>query len=135
MAIEWTPDLSVGIEFIDNQHKELFAKIKNLVVACNEKRGQEIIIETLQFLENYTIEHFGAEESAMQKHNYPEYPSHKSQHEEFKKDIRDLKKGIDKEIDRLFVADRVSNYLVNWLVLHIRKVDKALGAFLKGLLI
>ncbi len=131
MAIEWTPDLSVGIEFIDNQHKELFVRINNLVLACNEKRAQEIIIETFRFLENYTVEHFGAEEAEMQKHAYPQYPFHKSQHEEFIKDIQDLKGGLNKEVDRLFVADRVSNYLVNWLVLHIRKVDKALGIFLK----
>ena len=131
MTIVWTPDLSVGIEFIDTQHKELFARISNLVAACQEKRGEEIIIETFKFLENYTIEHFGAEESAMQKHSYPQYIFHKSQHEEFIKDIQDLKGGLNKEVDRLFVADRVSNYLVNWLVLHIRKVDKALGIFLK----
>ncbi len=131
MKIEWTPDLSVGIEFIDIQHKELFIRINNLVLACNEKRGQDIIVETFRFLENYTIEHFGAEEAEMQKHNYPQYSFHKSQHQEFVRDIQSLKKDLEKEIDRLFVADRVSNYLVNWLVLHIRKVDKALGVFLK----
>lgn len=131
MAIEWTSDLSVGIEFIDNQHKELFARINNLVEACKEKNGKENLTEVFQFLKDYIIEHFGAEEAVMQKYNYPQYDYHKGQHEEFVKDTSELEKGLNNEIDQLFVADRLSNYLVSWLVLHIRRVDKALGIFLK----
>ncbi len=37
--IEWTVDLSISIEKIDNQHKELFKRVNMLLEAC--KIGKE----------------------------------------------------------------------------------------------
>jgi hemerythrin len=43
MAIEWTDDLAVGIVEIDNQHKELFHQINQLLEACNQGKGKETV--------------------------------------------------------------------------------------------
>ena len=53
MAFKWTKALAVGVEEIDNQHKELFEKVNELVAAMREKKGKEIIKETMVFMENY----------------------------------------------------------------------------------
>ena len=41
MAIAWTPDLSVGVERIDDQHKIWFEKANELFKA--EKSGEQMI--------------------------------------------------------------------------------------------
>jgi len=38
MKLQWTQDLSVGVEEIDNQHKELFERINNLDSAMSRQR-------------------------------------------------------------------------------------------------
>lgn len=41
MAIEWTDELATGVNKIDNQHKELFKRINNLLDACNQGKGKD----------------------------------------------------------------------------------------------
>ncbi len=41
MAVEWTEELLTGISDIDNQHKELLRRLKDLRTACHEGRGKD----------------------------------------------------------------------------------------------
>ena len=88
MAILWKENLSVGVNEIDNQHKELFNRINNLLDACTRGKGSEEIKRTLNFLSDYVISHFGTEENLMVRYNYPDYTSHKEKHEKFKKNLQ-----------------------------------------------
>jgi len=43
MAFQWRQDLSVGFQEIDDQHKELFRKINDLLESIGQGRGiQEV---------------------------------------------------------------------------------------------
>jgi hemerythrin len=42
--MQWTEDLSVGVETIDNQHKELFSRINSLADAIRLGKCTYIII-------------------------------------------------------------------------------------------
>ncbi|MHB1162771.1 MAG: hypothetical protein ACYC3V_20925 [Chloroflexota bacterium] len=49
MPVRWTPDLSVGVTLIDDQHKELFKRVNQLLEAaafpcCH--RGNGAILST-----------------------------------------------------------------------------------------
>lgn len=44
MAIEWTPALSVGVEYIDNQHKEWFEKANNLLKQERPENQKNILV-------------------------------------------------------------------------------------------
>ena len=132
MAILWKESLSVKVVEIDNQHKELFNRINNLLEACTKGRGKEEIKRTLDFLSDYVISHFGTEENLMNKHNYPDYASHKERHEKFKKEFTELKMKIEKESTGLLTTIGTNHLLIDWWLNHIGKVDKALGAFLSG---
>ena len=63
MAIEWTEDLATGVNKIDNQHKELFKRINNLLEACNQGRGKNEVEKVIKFLDDYVIIHFSEEEN------------------------------------------------------------------------
>lgn len=131
MAIEWKDDLAVGIAEIDNQHKELFKKVGDLFDACNAGKGKEQIDGVIKYLQDYVVLHFGSEEKLQKQHNYPEYQAHKAQHDKFIEDFLALKEKIDKNGVTGLTIVQLNQVLVDWLIKHIRKTDKAFAAFLK----
>ena len=131
MAIEWTADLSTGVQEIDNQHKELFQRINSLLDACNHGKGKEEVKKVILFLENYVITHFSEEEKYMNKHDYPDGMSHKKQHLEFMENFFRLKTQFEAEGPGVHIVVITNRLVVDWLRNHIRKTDMALGSFLK----
>ncbi len=133
MGIEWTNDLSVGNVEIDNQHRELFNKINQLLDACNQNRGKETVGEIIHFLGEYVVTHFSTEENYMIKHNYPDYVSHKEHHTEFINTFSELKNKFETDGPGAHIVILTNRVVVAWLNSHIRNVDKLLGAFLNSL--
>jgi hemerythrin len=133
MAMQWTNTLSVGIEAIDDQHKEIFAKANSLMEACQQGKGKQVAGEIIGFLNDYVAEHFSGEEKLMLKHNYADYKTHKDQHENFANGFKDLKSRFEAEGPGLQIVVLTNKTIVNWLVTHINSTDKKLGAFLKEL--
>lgn len=131
MAIEWTEDLAVGVLEIDNQHKELFRKIDQLLEACNQCRGKEVVGETIRFLGDYVIEHFGNEERYMKQYNYPESAGHMEQHRQFIDSFQELKRKFESDGPGTHIVIMTNRAVIGWLNHHIRNVDKLLGEFLK----
>jgi hemerythrin len=129
--ITWTPDLSVGIELIDQQHKMLIKHLNDLSQSLESNQGAAKIATTLNFLIDYTNFHFTAEEKHMAVNGYPELGNHKNQHEEFKKTLADLEEDLEEEGATQLLADSIDTLLVKWLFGHIRTVDVAFGKFLK----
>ena len=75
--------------------------------------------------------HFSAEKKYMEAHNYPEFAKHKALHLEFMENFGDLKREIEEEGPGLHPVVRTNRMVVEWLLNHIRKVDRSLGHFLK----
>ena len=73
----WHPSLSVGIELIDEQHKEWFDRAESLFEAGKQGRAKEYVGELLEFLDSYTKKHFADEERYMLSINYPGYDEQK----------------------------------------------------------
>lgn len=132
MPVEWTPDLSVGIEVIDEQHKEIFARAATLIEATRRGSGREELVQLIRFLEQYVVEHFAMEEQYMLQYGYGAYSGHKAEHEGFKRDFADLKNRYDvygATSELVMLTERRTAF---WLKNHIGRVDRALGAFLKS---
>ncbi|MCL4499004.1 MAG: bacteriohemerythrin [Chloroflexi bacterium] len=130
MAVQWTPDLSVGVNEIDNQHKELFSRVNALLDAMVQGLGKFHLDKTINFLGEYVVSHFGTEEKYMKQLNYPRYASHKIEHDAFVKQFGQLKKTLDNGEITTVTVIQVQRQLMDWLKNHIGNVDKALGAFL-----
>lgn len=131
MGILFTDDLKTNIISIDVQHQELFRIANELLDACKEGKGTEKVSNVINFLENYIKTHFSTEEKYMLKYNYPEYNFHKIQHETFIKRTEELKNTFKKFGPTLSFTITVSSTIVNWLVNHIREVDRQLANYLK----
>jgi len=135
MAILWTPDLATQVDEIDSQHRELFKRINDLLEACRQGRGKEEVQKVIRFLEEYVVTHFGEEEKYMENYHYPEYRDHKAQHKEFMKNFSELKQQFDAEGPGVHIVISTNQIVVDWLRTHIRRLDKALGAFLQAKLV
>lgn len=134
--MKWTEDLSVGVEIIDSQHRELFSRITDLVDAIRQHTCKHKIGDVVRFLDEYIVFHFGEEENIMRKYGYTEYEQHKKQHEFFIDKFGELKK----ELPMLEGGTKPGSYdlsvetnqvVVDWILEHIAMVDKRFGAFMK----
>jgi hemerythrin len=130
VAIEWTDDLSIGVPRIDLQHKELFDRVNALLDAMKMGKGKTEVEQTLTFLGDYVVSHFGAEEELMREHNYPAQATHKAQHTRFVADFASLTRTALSGSTNPTLTIGIQRSLVDWLTNHISKTDKALGAFL-----
>ena len=129
--MEWTQDLSTGVNEIDDQHKELFLRINSLLDSCRQGRGKAEVGKVIIFLEDYVLTHFGTEEKYMIESGYPDFVSHKAQHTEFIANFSELKGKFQNEGVGVHVVLHANRLVVDWLINHIRKKDKSLGGFLK----
>jgi len=131
MAIaKWSDELTTGVYEVDNQHKQLIKMVNDLHEALSQGKGKDVIEEAIHFLSNYVIEHFQAEEKLMLKQGYAGYTAHKREHGKFVADFTDLVKEYNSTGSASFLAITLQQSIVQWLVNHIMKVDKAMAIFL-----
>lgn len=129
MALRWTQALSVGVEEIDEQHRELFRRAENLLEGL--RRGEpEEIGSLVDFLHAYAVTHFGAEEAHMRERRFPGYARHKAEHDAFISDLLALARERDRSGSGAFFALRVNHWLSGWLERHVSRTDAELGRFL-----
>lgn len=131
MPLQWTEDLLVGVEEIDSQHKELVVRTNNLFDAMKLGKGRQEIGELVTFLERYAVMHFGLEERYMATYEYPDSPVHKTKHTKFVEEFSAIKSRFASEGPAADLVVSVHAFLTDWLLDHIRTVDKLLGVFLK----
>jgi hemerythrin-like metal-binding protein len=127
--ITWSRALDVDIVWMDYQHQTLIEKINFLYNAILEKKGEDFIAETMSFVDEYIANHFALEEKYMEEFYYPERGAHMAAHEEFRKNMHDLKSF--KYTKGELVAESLCYDLFEWFKTHIRTIDKKLGIFLK----
>jgi hemerythrin len=131
MAIEWTDDLSVGVEMIDTQHKELINAVNRLTDAMWAGKGSQETGNLLSFLADYVVTHFSSEERLMAKTQFPGFEAHKEAHDRFVKEFLRTKSQYDKGEITTSLAIKVLDETWEWLRTHIRLVDKELGNFVR----
>ncbi|MEL7655870.1 MAG: hemerythrin family protein [Bacillota bacterium] len=129
MAIEWTSNLTVGVNSIDDQHKKLFEMATQLFEAGKNNKTKEFISEMLSFLDSYTRKHFQDEEAYMRSINYPGYHDQKKLHADFIAALDKLKKDYQESGGSIIVILNANQMVVDWLLKHISIEDKKIGTY------
>jgi hemerythrin len=132
MGILWRDSLAIGVEAIDNQHKELLLRFGRLLDACHVGGGIEELKKLQVFLVEYIHTHFKDEEALQRRHHYPDYEAHHAEHVYFIQQINKLKAETEEEGVATHNVVETNNLLLKWLLNHITKVDTKLGAFLNS---
>jgi hemerythrin len=131
VSIQWTEDLSVGVEEIDAQHRELYATVAALHEAMRANR-LERVPEILEFLQRYALEHFALEERHMASARYPHVEEHRAAHRAFVGDFLRHKAACAPGTIRPSAVVELSDWLGRWLREHVRKVDGRMGRHLRA---
>ena len=132
MVYTWDSSLETGYEKIDNQHKQLVVAVNNLIEASSGGKGDNAVMETLEFLTGYAVKHFADEEKLQLQFDYPDYLNHKRIHDEFKVKVGELVTRVKKEGATADIICEVSNVIGAWLLNHIKGDDFRMAAFVKA---
>jgi hemerythrin len=125
----WSDDLSMGIDTIDNQHRWLVDATNRLhTEVIKPEPDRAVLGEILEGLVDYTMNHFVLEEELFQRFGYPEDVAHKAEHDAFTAQAMNLLLQFE---DGASVGPAVLDFLKEWLLHHIMKVDKAYAPFLR----
>src|SRR5512146_1737146 len=95
MPIQWEEELATGIDAIDEQHKEIFARFAVFSSACGDGGGKDELARLMLFLEEYTNRHFEDEEEALAKAEYPDLSLQRTAHRNFSENVAELRRKVD----------------------------------------
>lgn len=125
------PEYYTGIEAIDQEHTRLF----ELAQQTHDLLNNDILIDKadsithlISELIDYTRTHFTHEEAYQKSINYPYIAEHASQHRQFEDSLAqiDLDTLSDDYDEQNETIENILEFLINWLINHILKVDMLL---------
>ena len=126
-GIKWEKAYELGYKKVDEQHQKLFELLSELIVSCEEGNEAEKVKEALDFLVNYTVQHFSDEEELQAECGFPDRERHKVLHEKFKGAVGDLVKRYEESGSSAGLAKDMNRIVVLWLLNHIQVEDKKIG--------
>ncbi|MCK8826765.1 bacteriohemerythrin [Natroniella acetigena] len=131
----WKEKYKIGIEKVDQQHKEIFNRLNNFlnVVRNDEemKSKLEEIEKTLDFMGQYVVVHFDSEEKVQQEYNYPHYEEHKEVHDRFKEEIINFKQEFEADKYNEDLVMEFSGRLLTWLINHVADEDQKIADYIQ----
>jgi len=125
--IEWSDNLSVGFEEIDEQHKILVRLVNKMHEAIHRRKGSDVVAEILGELAAYTKTHFVVEESLMRILGYPGYEEHKIAHDELLQQVIELQEKV--AAGQTTISFQLMHFLKTWLIQHIMEEDTKYTGF------
>ena len=120
--VEWSDELSVGIDEIDAQHKVLVGLINEMHEAIEQRHGSEVVESILTRLAEYTRIHFAVEESLMRLLGYPDFEAHREEHRALIMQVNDLRRKV--ETGKTAIGFELMHFLKLWLTKHIMESDQ-----------
>jgi hemerythrin len=129
--IKWSEEYSIGIDYIDNDHKKLLHLLNQFSIAFDYAQCEEFERDALTELVSYTRYHFRREEKLMEDYNYPQLAEHKEEHQAMIDTVEGYVKIYNKEGHNSL--KQVTNLLEFWLINHIKESDKQYRDYLQTL--
>jgi len=130
--MQWSPDMSVGLSELDEDHRFLIKIINDLSdAAAMEKKTQkrEVLRQSLRGLQRYAEFHFAREEAVMRACGYDSLARHQAEHRRFTDKMAAISQRFDDaKVDSgggalAQVDAELLVYLKDWLTHHIMVVD------------
>jgi hemerythrin-like metal-binding protein len=118
--------MATGENDIDQQHRNLIDMINQLGDAVREGREREGLNPLLDFLTDYVIKHFSAEEKRMDERRCPAADANKQAHAKMLAAYTDWRKKYDTGNDPKGMVLELQKLLSKWLVTHVCGIDCSL---------
>jgi len=127
----WREEYKIGVELVDEQHQELFKRLGDFIQTVrsdqeNSEKKKEVE-RTLNFMGEYVVTHFDAEEALQKRFNYPDFEELHQIHEDFKAEVAEFQEKYSAdEYDDDFLLE-FSGRLLTWLINHVASTDQDIG--------
>jgi hemerythrin-like metal-binding protein len=122
MIIEWTEQITSGIEEIDRQHQQIISLLNRIVYLHEAPDSSKQLIFTLLEFSEVIHEHFDYEEKLLAENGFKDLKNHKAGHEE----ISDLINSVLIPVmlnDEGDVPAEPLNNIVRWFDTHLKTED------------
>lgn len=130
----WTEEYSVGVQLFDEQHKVFFHIANNILDCLHGDMGgsakKNTLVSLLRYLKGYTTYHLQSEEEYFGQLHYEDAAAHIATHNEFRETIDAfMLKAEQESADTEKIGKEMAEFAGNWLLNHIRVVDKGYSNF------
>lgn len=124
--LQWDNQYELGINAIDEQHKELFGIISKLsdllTISTTDDDIYDEMVEIIESITSYTIYHFRYEEDLFMKLNYLDTNQHMKEHRLLIEEIESLDlQAVDE--DQITFGKKILKKLISWVFNHIAGSD------------
>lgn len=132
--MRWKPEMSVGMEELDEDHRFLIKVINRLAENSAGDGNAEAVGECLASLRNYAEFHFAREEDVMRACGYSTLSEHRDEHRAFSGQIADVARSFETggPDAGMVVNEALLTYLKDWLTHHILVVDMGYRPLVEG---
>ena len=122
----WSDEYLLGDRIIDKQHKHLFAIASDFLENYwnKEEVDKKALIPAIDFLKEYTANHFEYEEKFQIAANYKDYKEHKKLHEDLLVKLLEHENALKESDFSKAEVDAFITTLVAWLKYHVAIEDK-----------
>ena len=90
--IQWEKVFEIGVDCIDNEHREMIRIVNKMKKACEQQNYSECH-QIASRLVRYSIGHFQHEEDYLEKVGFPRLNSHKKYHNELLQEVDTIRKN------------------------------------------
>ncbi len=131
-AVVWCPELSTGIDLLDNAHRLILEQIETLLTALRQEQAPSTVRALVAVLEQYATEHFDHEEELMRATHYPDAFRHYGGHGLLKTYLAGIKKEMGNATPNLERIADVARLLASAVVDHLDTLDRELAEYLRA---
>ena len=124
MTIQWDPaKMSTGLPVVDAEHQEWIRRFNEYESAITIGQGTDVIRELLDFMTEYSEQHFVHEEMLSVDVDSPAAKLNRAEHNKFRENMSEMKKWIRQNGVSTVEVISLKMDLEQWLVHHICYVD------------
>ena len=129
-TIHWSSRYETGIPEIDQEHRQLFDGMNELIAAFRRGDPKPEVRKVLDLLVRYTMDHLQSEEDWMASHGYPGLEAHRLEHQAMRVVVSDLVQQFEAGVD---LTMKVTVLMADWLQYHVDGSDLALAEHARAL--
>ena len=124
----WKDSYLIGVQLIDDQHKELFRIVGDLLLVLKDDKdivsNKTKLADAIAFLKGYVVKHFKDEEEYMAKKGFKDIEAHKAYHVELTQDVLNYEKQLVESDFAIPVVKKFLGFVNVWLIQHVAGIDQ-----------
>lgn len=123
--LHWRPNMSLGVDVIDADHKHLIDLLNRLHFMTMAGDEPAAVAAALDELVAYARGHFAREEGLMRRAGYPGLADHREHHRQLAERLQTFRYTFEADPERFDIA-AFYDFLADWLVVHVLDEDMKL---------